>query len=660
MNEDNISLVEQTGFPNAESGSALRRRQTAPLSGELNGKVMKAEGIIRSEQAEALLEISAILSTDLNSGRVLSKLLSYICALFRADRAAVFLLQNLQAELTRQLPLDENGNLTEHSFSENSPIICAASIGLSERYLADMTRFYEEKEFQRLQKQREPIYVADAVDDISLNGLRDINRGEGFQTTLTIPMLYREGLIGSLVLYHDQRRVYSPEELKLLTVFVNQAALSISNARLYESALTREKEATLLAEAGRIFNSSLRLRDVLNEVVKTASNVAGNTALVYIIKEGTDLAFPVSCFPVPNLADSPVKQSIPVKLGQGAVGKSLQSGIPNLLAGQPDVSRALSFVNATQTIYGMICVPLKVRRQIIGALVCYQPNPKSPQNRPLDKSYVAMVQALADRAATAIENARMYEAEQREQRNKDEFLSFISHELRTPLTSLKGFSTILGKRLHDARYGDQVQFDELLDNLKHHNKIMDSQVERLQNLIENLTSISNIETGKLNLKMRPTEVVPVITKKIAELEEQNRTIRLPRQTHHFEVKAIPPRIVAEIDSVAFERIMHNLLSNAIKFTPRGGTIRVRVQESLKDIIISVQDDGIGISLDEQDKIFHRFYKASTSQGRASGLGLGLYISKGLTEAMGGHVEVDSEEGQGSTFTVYLKRIMPEA
>jgi signal transduction histidine kinase len=442
-----------------------------------------------------------------------------------------------------------------------------------------------------------------------------------------------------------------------LTVFANQASLSISNARLYEAAITREREASLLAEAGRIFNSTLRLREVLNEVVKVASNVASNSALIYIIKEGTDLAYPISYFAENPVTPTPVKENNVVKIGQGAVGKSLQSGIPAVLKGQPDV-KVVPFIKPEQKVNGLICVPLKARRQIIGALVCYQTEPKDRKHRPLTQQYVAIFQALADRAATAIENARMYEAEQREQHSKDEFLSFISHELRTPVTSLKGFSNILVKRINDAQYADKEAFEQLVDSLRHHTKIMDGQVERLHSLIENLTSISNIETGRLNLKVRPIEVVSIIQKKIAEFEEQTRTVRLPRNSFRFEIRAIPAQIPAEVDAVAFERVIQNLISNAIKFSPRGGNIKIRVQESLKDVIISIHDEGVGISSEEQNKIFQRFYKGNTPQGRANGLGLGLYITQGMVEAMGGHIEVESREGQGSTFTVYLKRIMP--
>jgi signal transduction histidine kinase len=400
------------------------------------------------------------------------------------------------------------------------------------------------------------------------------------------------------------------------------------------------------------------LRDVLNEVVKVASTVAGNDALIYIIKEGSESAYPVSFFSENPQSTSPVKENKAVKIGQGVVGKCLQSGIPAVIKQSPD-SKVVAFLKPELKVNGLICVPLKARRQIIGALVCYQTLPKDRKHRPLTQQYVAILQALADRAATAIENSRMYEAEQREQRAKDEFLSFISHELRTPLTSLKGFSNILVKRIGDAQYSDKETFDALIDSLRHHTKIMDGQVERLHGLIENLTSISNIETGRLNLKIRPTEVMMIIRNKVAEFEEQTRTVRLPRTTYHFEVKASPAKISAAVDPSAFERIIHNLLSNAIKFSPRGGHIRIRVQESLKDVVISVQDEGIGITNDEQSRIFQRFYKVSTAQGRANGLGLGLYITKGLIEAMDGHIEVESTEGQGSIFTVYLKRILPQ-
>jgi len=622
--------------------------------------LLMTEEFLRPEQAEALLTISTLLSSELNPGAVLRNLLQHICSLFRADRSAVFLRKNLQRELTD--PAGPN----KHLFRENEPladigpVVCAANYKLSDEYISKIITFYEDKEFSKLQEIRRPVFVADAQHDVRLNGLRELNQHEGFQTMLTLPLLYRQNLIGILVLYHNQRRIYSDQELKLLTVFSNQAALSITNARLYDEARRREREAQMLAEASRLFNTSLKVRNVVPNVVTVATNMLANTAVVYILRENTDQLYPIGYISqLPQPPDMPeysaVKHGKPMKVGQTAIGKVVQTGTPILMR-EADLRKTPLFLRAEDGVESFLCVPLRVRGRIIGALASYNVtfHQKNIQLSTLEERHVAVAQALADRAAIAIENAQMYEAEIREQSSKDEFLSLVAHELRTPITSIKGYNRLIIKRLEETEGLEPGQYN-LMDSLRHYTGAMDTQVERLHVLIEDLTRISEIETERVELHKRSIDLVSVVRNKVAEMEKQLKAARLPRVMHSFEIRAYPDLIMAEVDVAAFERVVFSILGNAVKFSPKGGAIKIRIQQALDEVTVSVQDEGVGISADDRLKIFERFYKSTNHGSRANGLGLGLYISQGLMKAMGGRIEVESEEGNGSTFTIFVRK-----
>jgi len=608
------------------------------------------QSALRPEQAEALLAISALLNRDLNPTRVLHGLISQIKALFHADRVGVFLRENLTGSDKEQA--SNKGDM--------GAVVCAASIGLSEEYIRSIVAFYEDKEFRHFQSLRRPLYIANAQTDVRLSVLRNLNKQEGLHAILTLPLLNHENLIGLLELYHDQPRSYTNDEIRILSIFANQAALSITNSRLYEESRRREQEIRLLSEAGRAFSSSLKLREVLQSVALASMKLLGNTVMVFIVQEGTVSATPIlwdTDFPTPEgqPKNSILRSTRPVAPGEGAVGKALQSGVPFFLSDARDIIRAASFIRPEEKVLSLLCVPLKAYGKTVGVLVSYQVSYGLEEIEPLEDYHTHLAIQLADRAAVAIENARLYDAEKREQKVKDEFLALVSHELRTPLTSIKGYNHLLGKRLDFPAPLDPKEQGRVAEGLRHYTQAMGSQVDRLQALIENLTSISHIETGKLDLKLIDTELVGLVRAQIEQIEAEFKMAREPRLRHEFELKALPQIIQAQADPVALGRVVYNLLSNAVKFSPKGGSIRVRVQQGTDELYIQVQDEGIGIAPDMQERIFERLFKANAHPNRANGLGLGLYIGKHLIEGMSGRIKVESNEGAGSTFTISLPR-----
>lgn len=227
---------------------------------------------------------------------------------------------------------------------------------------------------------------------------------------------------------------------------------------------------------------------------------------------------------------------------------------------------------------------------------------------------------------------------------KTEFVSTVSHELRTPLTSIKAFTATL---LRDVEFDRETQKEWL--------KIIDSECDRLTRLINDLLSISRIESGRaLEMEWKRVDLPQVIGKVL----DQQRAY----STRHNLVYEGPASLIVEADEDKVIQILTNLVNNAIKYSPRGGLVRVKAVDNRDFAQVSVTDQGSGIRPDHLPKIFDKFYQVDSSSTRkVGGTGLGLYLTRHLVEAHGGKIWAESELNRGSTFTFTLpKRHLGEA
>jgi PAS domain S-box-containing protein len=217
----------------------------------------------------------------------------------------------------------------------------------------------------------------------------------------------------------------------------------------------------------------------------------------------------------------------------------------------------------------------------------------------------------------------------------DEFISVASHELKTPVTSLKGFTQLLYRRF--KRKGDE----EALRFLGR----MDSQLNKLTNLINDLLDISRIRAGKLEYRDEPFDL-DVLAHEI--VENAQATV----QTHHLLLEN-PVKVHVSGDRERIGQVLTNLLTNAIKYSPDADIVVLQVEAKGNEAVVSVQDFGIGIGKDHQQKIFDRFYQVNDKDLLPSGLGLGLYLAHEIVKHHHGRIWVESHKGEGSTFRFTL-------
>ncbi len=253
--------------------------------------------------------------------------------------------------------------------------------------------------------------------------------------------------------------------------------------------------------------------------------------------------------------------------------------------------------------------------------------------------YARLREALERRSRQAEAERERLVVELREAvRLRDEFLSVASHELKTPLTPL-------ALRLQLMSQGMEADEPDL-ERLRAHVKTAQGQVRRLGGLVDSLLDVTRITGGRLTLRREEGVNLAALVRDVAaSFAEQAARVGSPLEL------SVPARVVGHWDVLRLEQVVTNLLSNALKFGA-GGTIHLSVTQEEGQARLSVRDEGIGMSAEVLARIFGRFERG-VSERHYGGLGLGLYISRQVVQALGGHIHVESAPGRGSTFTVEL-------
>jgi signal transduction histidine kinase len=273
----------------------------------------------------------------------------------------------------------------------------------------------------------------------------------------------------------------------------------------------------------------------------------------------------------------------------------------------------------------ILIVPLTVHGQVLGALsVGY-----ASGERRFAQADLPLVRALADRAALALQNARLHAAAVRARQVRDDMLGMVSHDLRSPLNAIN---------LNLALMGREVQRPEIAE--------MKRSVARANRLIQDLLISSMLDAGALPVEVRDEPIPPLVD----EVMQLHRAVALESRV------ALTAHVACELPSVPLDRhrivqLLSNLVGNAVKFTPAGGGVELRVRCDDEHVVFEVADTGRGIAPDELPRLFDRFWQGA--HARRAGAGLGLTIAKGIAVAHGGELLVESALGRGSTFTAML-------
>jgi signal transduction histidine kinase/DNA-binding response OmpR family regulator len=422
-----------------------------------------------------------------------------------------------------------------------------------------------------------------------------------------------------------------------------QAAHRVQLAREQAARQAAEKamrRSALLAEASRLLSRSLDFDATLatlREAVVPA--LADACQLVLYDSNGGGYWFAPANSSVPPGVD-PAKSShariatVNEALAQ-AVTDAIQSGhAQSIDAGfvtdAPDLDTKRKWSS-------LLVVPLNARDVPLGAIICCLQGVR----RQFDPSDIALIENLASRAATALENARLYQTIRDGERRKDEFLAMLGHELRNPLAAITNAGE-LTKLLDRADPG----FDESLE-------IIRQQASLMKRLVDDLLDVSRITSGRIELKKSAVRAREILAR-----ASESSAALFKSRGHTLHVSVPDKDVVFDADPCRLEQILSNLLVNAGKYTDPGGSIWLSAEKVGNEVVFRVRDTGIGIGSDLLPNVFDLFAQANRSLHRAEGgLGIGLTIVRGLTELHGGRVWVTSDGfGRGAEFLVALPAV----
>ncbi len=383
---------------------------------------------------------------------------------------------------------------------------------------------------------------------------------------------------------------------------------------------TEERIARLqrIIEISRLLNSTLSLRPLLAEIVQAACDLTdAETGSILLVDRRTgELRFEATTHPDGH---SIYQMAVPMESLAGWVFQRNESVIVADVRQDPrfyaQVDRAVGWETRS-----LIAVPLTVRGKTIGVLeVINRRNGGS-----FNEADLETLRVLADQAAIAIENAVFFE--------QSDLVAEIVHEMRTPLGVIAAYADLIAHK--DLPPEQRTEFALLIQQ----------EALRMSRMAGEFLELARLESGRVFLAREAVDLAGVVDSVLASLRPQAEEKGILLES---EVSPAVPTIIG--DPARIRQALLNLVSNAIKYCRPGDRVTVTVHSDGREITVGVVDTGLGIPRDLQARLFEKFYRIPTEEGRAEGSGLGLAICRRIVEAHGGRIWVESEEGEGSAF-----------
>lgn len=449
----------------------------------------------------------------------------------------------------------------------------------------------------------------DAPDELALPQMQEGWGGGEIGSSLHIPLTVENRIMGMLSLFDERPGTFNTNLLQLTTMIADYAAVALENVRLREreNALWRQTEF-----------ERQRLELIIGSMAEGLLITDAQGAITSLNQSAQHL-----------LAQAHIDFQTEVPL-QKLISTSDAEWLPRLaeivdqaLKNKVVTNQELTIGESSET------VPITLN---ISAAPLHDASG-------IAKRPIGVVAVLND--VTSIKQV---------ERLKDDFVSVVSHELRTPLTAIKGYTQHLvrrmERRLRKARTASEntTLINELPESYDLRSlNIVQSQTEHLERLVNDLLDLSQVQWGKLNLHYETFYLADVLAEsvRLAQASAELHTIYLDIQTQGTTIMA---------DRMRIEQVIGNILDNAIKYSPHGGKVTVRLENREKEYLVNIIDEGIGVSAEQFDHIFERFYRVhNTSIQQYSGIGLGLYVAKAIINGHGGQIWFTNNQSNGSTF-----------
>jgi PAS domain S-box-containing protein len=404
----------------------------------------------------------------------------------------------------------------------------------------------------------------------------------------------------------------------------------------------RQKTERFLHEVSEVLASSLEYAATLQRIADLSAGFLADYCIVHV-EEGGKIRAPGIAHADPARAEivRGLLRRFPVRPDQPhPVMRALRTGEPQLLSGITEetlreISAGPEHLEMLHDLglSSVMVVPLQARGRTLGAIVLARTGAAPPYG----PEELEVARELARRAALAVDNARLYEEMRQAMHARDEMLAVVSHDLRNPLHAVLIAASFLEEFPDTSAWSERDRRQV---------EVIRRSAEQMARLIQDLVEVISLESGPLPLERSPLDVAGVldgVTSTFLPIAERKR-VHLVAEA----ASGLPPVLA---DRGRLLQVFSNLVGNAVRFTPEGSVVALKAEREGPQVRFSVADTGPGIAPEHLPHLFDRFWQAKRGAGK--GLGLGLAIAKGIVEAHGGRIWVESRVGAGSTFLFTL-------
>ena len=457
----------------------------------------------------------------------------------------------------------------------------------------------------------------------------------GFRSMVTAPLLEHGDLLGVLGLAWRHTGRLTTLERRTLDGVVAACALGLRYARLRAAERREAERLRILRDAALATEAPLPLTELLRRLVEQARAMTGARygALGVLNQAGNGL----SDFVYSGLPEALERAIGHLPEGRGLLGVVIREARPIRVAAIDRDARSVGFPRHHPAMTTFLGVPLRVGHEVFGNL--YLCDKEAAAEFTDDDEQ--LLELFGAQSALAIGYARQLEATRKAQeglaRVHQEFSAVIAHDLRSPVsTILLQVDSLLRDRPGDEHI---TVARKTLERLRR-------SARRITEMTNDLLDVSRLELSRMPLDKRLVDPVPVVEALLAQLAPTLMGRQVSLQVH-----GELPRVL--VDPARFDQVLTNLIENAAKYSPPNTPISITIEAAEGGAVLTVEDRGPGIAPEEIPELFNRFYQAPRARAHKSGLGLGLYIAKGLVECHGGRIWVDSRPGEGSRFHVWM-------
>jgi signal transduction histidine kinase/ActR/RegA family two-component response regulator len=601
-----VEPVVTTGMVSAEEYERLRRSYAA----------------LRDQFDAANEVLSAVGRSGGDADTVLTTIVESARRLCRSDAAHLYLLEDGVYKLIKAVgPSEESiAYVAEHPMPMDRDTLIGR-VGLD----------------------RKTQQIPDVVADPGYGRL-DLQRVAGFRTTMGAPMIVDDKVVGAMSIWRNKVSPFGEREMAIVTAFAGQAAMAINGVKLVQelqagrAELARKVgELEALRNVGEAVSSSLDVDRVLSTIAMHAVELSGTSGGSIMEYDDAERRFVVRSVyrTSPEVVDR--LRGVRIDIDTTLVGRAAKERRPiavhDLSTVGLDPHLQILFDDGWRSV---VAVPMLREEQIIGSLVVRRKSTGDFTEETLD-----LLETFASQSALALLNAKLFTTLQERSaeleiasRHKSEFLASMSHELRTPLNAVLGFSEVLLERM----------FGDINERQEEYLRDIHGSGRHLLELLNEILDLSKVEAGQMELEFKSLDVAAILEYAASMLRE--------RATVHsvdLRVELGEGVGVVAADELRFKQVVLNLVSNAVKFTPDGGSVIIRAVEVDTELHVTVTDTGVGIPVEDRERIFESFQQGGRGAAREEGTGLGLTLSRRIVELFGGRMWLESEVSAGSTF-----------